>query len=354
MTFILFTLLTIQLCYYLFFYYYFNRESLFDKSYLSGISIIICAKNEAENLKKNLPEIARQDYPHFEIIVVDDDSGDNTQNVLEQLKNEIPFLKVIKINKGEKIGEGKKYIISKAVEITKNEVLVFTDADCFPVSRHWLKIMISYLKNYDIVLGIAPLVTQKNNITAWLQYYETAQTALQYIALAKSGNPYMSVGRNMMLRKESYFKNTWTQEELELASGDDDLLIQKIATTGNTNTCTDCNTFVFSPAKENYTQWTQQKIRHFSTGFLYQPKYKFGLGLFLSSKILLYIFAIYNHNYFLMLFYILFIQTIYFLIERKYKIKTEWQKIFLLDFVLVVNSLTLGMINQLKIQNKWK
>ncbi|HMU98058.1 MAG TPA: glycosyltransferase [Chitinophagales bacterium] len=348
-------LLLFQITYYLFFLYYFNKKSQLDSTtYTPSISVIICAKNEAENLKNNIPKIAQQTYSDFEIIVIDDNSTDKTSIVLEQLKSSISNLKSIKISEHEKIGKGKKFIISEAVKIANNEVLVFTDADCFPASNNWLKIMAQHLFNYEIVLGIAPLIPKGNNLVAWLQTYETAQTMLQYISLSNSGNTYMAVGRNMMLRKTTYLQNLWSETELEIASGDDDLLIQKIATSNNTNTCTNANTFMLSSAKENYSQWIQQKIRHFSAGFLYLPKYKFLLSIFLSTKILFYFLALINQNFILLLAYIFFQQCLYFFIQYKYKIRTEWQKIALLDFLLVANSIILGLSNQFNIKNRWK
>ena len=347
-------LLLFQITYYLFFLYYFNKKSKLDSTYTPPISIIICAKNEAKNLKNNIPKIAQQTYSNYEIIIVDDASTDETSIVIEQLKSTISNLKSIKISAHKKIGRGKKYIISEAVKIAKNEVLVFTDADCFPASKNWLKIMIQYLYNYDIVLGIAPLIPKENNLAAWLQTYETAQTMLQYISLSNSGNTEMAVARNMMLRKTTYLQNLWSETELEIASGDDDLLIQKIATSNHTNTCTNANTFMLSTSKGNYSQWIQQKIRHFSAGFLYLPKYKFLLSIFLSTKILFYFLALINQNFILLLAYIFFQQCLYFFIQYKYKIRTEWQKIALLDFLLVANSIILGLANQFNIKNRWK
>jgi glycosyltransferase involved in cell wall biosynthesis len=352
---LLFILLTIQILYYIFFYINFNKKEKYRKDYCPGISVIICAKNEAKNLEKHLPLIAAQQYTDFEIIVVDDASDDDTPNVLEKLKTDIPNLKSIRINKGEKTGAGKKYIISKAVETAKNEVLAFTDADCFPASGRWLQVMANHLYCFDIVLGIAPLVKSENNFTAQLQVYETAQTLLQYTAMAKAGNPYMAVGRNLMIRKSAYLKNAWTKKELELASGDDDLLIQKIATSSNTNTCTDNESFVFSYAKKNYTEWTQQKIRHYSAGFLYKTKDKMILSIFMLSKAFLYIACLLNCRFiFLLIIYLVIITFIYKSIENIYKIETSWKKVFILDVFLIFNSIILGISNQFKINRKWK
>ncbi|HND46402.1 MAG TPA: glycosyltransferase, partial [Chitinophagales bacterium] len=111
-------LLLFQITYYLFFLYYFNKKSQLDSTtYTPSISVIICAKNEAENLKNNIPKIAQQTYSDFEIIVIDDNSTDKTSIVLEQLKSSISNLKSIKISEHEKIGKGKKFIISEAVKI---------------------------------------------------------------------------------------------------------------------------------------------------------------------------------------------------------------------------------------------
>lgn len=355
MTTLFFVALIIQVAFYLFLLYFFTKEEHTSSSNLPGISIIICAKNEAENLKKNLPSIINQNYPNFEILVINDNSNDNTIEVLEQLKTTYNNLKYINIGATEKIGNGKKYIIKKGVELAQNEVLVFTDADCYPASDNWLKIMVQHLGKKDIVLGIAPLVENQTDWVADLQHYETAQTALMYIALAKVGNPYMGVGRNLMITKLSFLQHQWTNEELEIASGDDDLLIQKIANSNNTAVCTQHETFVFSDAKPNYQEWRNQKIRHFSTGYLYKLKDKVLLSTFLISKIYIYLFFIFNLDYIrYVILYLIMITLAFRHISKNYQLNTGWRKIPILDGVLIFNTIVLGIALKFKLKSEWK
>ena len=209
-----------------------NHQSIHNKS----VSIIICAKNEAANLQKNLSFILEQNYPNFEVVVVDDNSTDNTNEIIKTQQLITNNLYLITISKEEKIGLGKKYALQKGVEAARNELILLTDADCQPLSKNWISEMASCANDkHKIVLSISPYKTETTILNGLIEY-ETAQTAMQYIGFALLGNPYMCVGRNVLYDTALLKSKKWTADELSIASGDDDKRQNSKAATTKNNT----------------------------------------------------------------------------------------------------------------------
>ncbi|HUM52690.1 MAG TPA: glycosyltransferase [Chitinophagales bacterium] len=258
-----------------------NLKISSEVSEIKSVSVIICAKNEAANLQKNLPFILEQNYPNFEVIVVDDGSD-------ERLTMNDERLTIINLTKEEKIGFGKKYALQKGVEAAKNELVLLTDADCQPISRNWIAEMANCITDdKKIVLGISPYKTENTLLNALIEY-ETAQTMLQYLGFAILGNPYMCVGRNVLYDRNLLLSKTWSDKELSIASGDDDLAIQTLATNQNTTVCLSENSYTFSKAKNTWKSYFNQKTRHNESGKLYKIHHKLILICFIVSKILIY------------------------------------------------------------------
>lgn len=359
LNFIFFVVLAIQILFYIFLYRNFFTKRNVNVQYKPPVSIVICAKNEAKNLLKNIPAIAEQNYPTFEIIIVDDQSTDETKDVVSLLKKKYTNINYLYIE--NKIGFGKKNIIEKGVAIAVFDTLLFTDADCKPASPNWIATLTSHLLGHDIVLGISPYYATKNSILLDMQQYETIQTYLQYIALANAGMPYMCVGRNVMIKKALYQQLKWKNEEYHLATGDDDLMIQKLANATNTNTCIDKDSFTFSWAKDTYTDWSKQKLRHYTAGISYKFIHQFILGTFLWTKLLFYILAMYlfciKTNYLILILVTTYFSMLFLLfnkISNNYQNKLSILKISYLDFLTTFNILLLSFLSLFKNKkNKW-
>ena len=134
--------LLVQLFYYLFFYLRIAFCKVKDKKNEQfPVSIIICAKDEAQNLENFLPSVLEQDYPEFEVIVVNDGSEDDTENILKRLDNKYKHLYVTRIPKSNRFRQGKKLAVTIGLKAAKNEWVLLTDADCEPVSKNWISKM---------------------------------------------------------------------------------------------------------------------------------------------------------------------------------------------------------------------
>ncbi len=274
---------TIHLLFYLFIYSRFafkpEKSHSDDRNY-PPVSVVICAKNEEPFLKKNLLHILQQDYPQYEVIVVNDCSADGTQYVLDDYKKEYPLLRPLQIQEDKVYKHGKKLPLTVGIRSARYEYLVFTDADCRPASNKWLKsLMNAFDDSTEIVLGYGAY-DKKKGIINYLIRMDTFQIGLQYLSLGLAGMPYMGVGRNLAYRKSLFLKQKGFAPYSHIPSGDDDLFVNKAATRFNTRIALGPESITISEPKENMKEWMRQKRRHVSTA----RYYKFSSLLILGIK----------------------------------------------------------------------
>ena len=245
---------------------------------LPAVSVIICARNEAANLQKNLESVLSQDYPSFEVIVVEDDSSDDSLSVLQDFKKQYSHLQIVKIN--DKKSKGKKAALSAAINIAENEWILLTDADCKPISEQWILNMVKCTADpaISVVLGYAPYYNNRRLISKWVQF-ETMFVAIQYISSALWKLPYMGVGRNLMYKKSVFGKNMGFENHKHLPSGDDDLFVNEVSNGDNTTVCLDNHSFMYSECPSSWKDLYFQKVRHYSVSTHYKPIHKLFLGL---------------------------------------------------------------------------
>lgn len=283
----------IQFIYYVFIFgsFSFSKKKPAENKFNLPVSVLICAKNEAKNLTENLPLFLKQNYPNFELVLINDRSQDCTLKVMEQFKKEsaIP-IKIVDVLANEQFWGSKKYALTLGIKAASHEHLLFTDADCIPVSASWITEMTgNFNAKHQIVLGYGAYQKIKKSWLNKLIRFETLLTAIQYFGYAKIGIPYMGVGRNLAYTKSTFFKVNGFINHIKIKSGDDDLFINEVATKENTAISYSQNSFTESIPKTEFKDWIQQKRRHISTASFYKPFHKFLLGLFFVSQILFWI-----------------------------------------------------------------
>ena len=256
------------------------------------VSVIICAKTEAQNLREFLPSILQQDYPNFEVVLINDSSSDDTLEVMEEFKSSYDFIKIVDVKNVEAFWGNKKYALTLGIKAAKNKHLLFTDADCKPMSNQWISEMCSQFSNTTcIVIGYGAYQKIKGSLLNKLIRYETLLTATQYLSYAQLGFPYMAVGRNLAYKSDTFYEARGFMSHIDLNSGDDDLFVNEIATSKNTAVCTNPESFTLSKPKTTLSSWILQKRRHVSTAQRYKTKHKIALGLFYISQVLFWVLA---------------------------------------------------------------
>lgn len=282
------TMIIIQLYYW---YYFFNGISKLkakdsSKIETKPVSVVICARNAEKELEQNIPVILRQNYPDYEVLIIDDDSEDNTASLLKRMQEKERYLNNYKIIKNK---TGKKEALSTGIVKSRHSWLLLTDADCTPVSDDWINEMYHKAKSSKamIVLGYSPYINSGSFLHHWM-HFEGWITGLQFLSYAHRGIPYMGLGRNILYHKSVLPKGV-IQKHDDLSSGDDDLTVNQIATKDNCTIQVSEKSFVYTTPMQNWSSYFRQKRRHFSTAHRYKFLHKLLLGLYSSSQICFYI-----------------------------------------------------------------
>ncbi len=264
-----------------------------------GCSVVICAKNEGENLLEFLPTILEQDYPLYEVIVVNDGSEDNTAEVLAQFAQQYKHLHLTFVPRQAQVRSSKKLALTIGIKAAQYDYILLTDADCRPASKHWIADMMGGFsqdertkdkgqrtkdegqrtedggrRTFELVLGYGAYLKEKTIVNRFIQY-DTLFNGLQYMGLAIAHHPYMGVGRNLAYKKETFFANKGFAGLLNARAGDDDLFVNKVATHKNTNVVLTRDSITWSIPKHTYRDWLIQKERHLGVS----PQYNFNTKL---------------------------------------------------------------------------
>lgn len=245
-----------------------------------GVSVIVCAHNEEENLRDYLHTLLAQDYPCFEVIVVDDGSEDDSQRVLKEYARQYHNLYLTFVPRGARVVSSKKLALTIGIKAARYDYILLTDADCRPESRYWIREMMSGFcsDNVEVVLGFGAYF-EKRSLLNRLIGYDTLFSALQYMGMAKAGAPYMGVGRNLAYRKDTFFNNNGFHGLLNERAGDDDLFVNKVAKKGNTQVVCNADSLTWSPPKCTWHEWIHQKRRHLSVSPHYNTRSKLRVAL---------------------------------------------------------------------------
>ncbi|MEM8906944.1 MAG: glycosyltransferase [Bacteroidota bacterium] len=306
------------------------------------VSIIICARNEAQNLEKNLPRILNQNYRSYEVIVVNDNSTDETANILLKFHIKYPILQLLNVSDKPK-GSGKKPALALGIQAAKHDVLLFTDADCQPASKNWLREMQELIRDrVEIGLGYGPYFSERGFLNKFIRF-ETIFTAIQYFSFALAGYPYMGVGRNLIYKKRLFEAAGGFDKHAHLLSGDDDLLVNEVANRNNVRISLNQGTFVYSTPKKSWKAYYRQKARHLSTGKHYKLQHQVLLGLVSTSHFFHYLGGIAlvilkTSTIFVFLLYVVRVLVVLLICERilrKLEDPTLFKWIPLLDAVYV-------------------
>ncbi len=238
------------------------------------ISVIICAKNEDDNLTEFLPKILTQNYLNFEVIVVNDCSNDNTEHVIDEYAKIFSNLRKANIKEDSYYKHGKKFAMLVGIKAATHNRLVFIDADCYPTSNNWLSQMAAgFTTNKQIVLGYGAYEKQSGILNKLIRF-DTFCIASNYLSAAIKNKPYMGVGRNLAYTKDLFFKQNGFKSHYHINSGDDDLFVNEAANSTNTNICADILAITVSKPKKSFRDWRIQKSRHLTTSPYYKNQTK--------------------------------------------------------------------------------
>ena len=269
----------------------FNLKSTHFKT---TVSILIAARNEEDKILNTINDILAQDYPAdlMELIVVDDHSTDKTSEIVLSFANR--GVKLIVLNENEPLNSYKKKAITEAIKLSDSELIITTDADC-RMSPAWLKTIIGFYESGDYKMISSPVIyfEEKSN-------FEEMQTLdflfLSGLGAAGIGNkmPSTCSGANLAYQREVFYELKGFQGIDELASGDDELFLHKVASVypDGIGFCKSRDAIVYTHAKSSLSEFIQQRKRWASKSTKYKNKaivfigvsvWIFNFMIFLSS-----------------------------------------------------------------------
>ncbi len=268
--------------------FYKNEKKTVKKNF-EPVSVIVCSRDSYHYLKDLVPAILSQDYPEFELVIVNDCSQDETGAYLNRLVMDHPEVNVVTLKENLNFFKGKKFPLSMGIKSAKYDMLLLTDADCKPNNDQWIKGMMSaYNDNTDIVIGYGPYFKRKGLLNKLIRF-DTLYTAIQYLSMSLAKKTYMGVGRNLSYRRDLFYKNKGFTSHYNIPSGDDDLFISQVATKNNTNIFIDPDIRMESQPKQSWSGWVHQKRRHYSTANMYKTSTSFILGNLLLNRLFYYL-----------------------------------------------------------------
>ncbi len=354
-----------------YYFFYFGRVALSRSGQENSqqanapVSVIICARNEYENLKKNLPIVLEQDYPDFEVVVVNDFSQDDSFYLLKGFQEKYDHFKVIHLRENVNFFEGKKLALAVGIKSAKHDTVLLTDADCTPAGKNWIKTMMAAFGNKtEIVLGYGGYKKVPGFLNKLIRF-DTLSIALFYLGAALAGKAYMGVGRNLAYHRKAFFRHGGFASHYKIKSGDDDLFVNSAATPSNTAVVLNPEGYTFSDPKKDFVSWFKQKKRHLSTGTYYKMGDKIKLGIFTFFNtlfypvIVLFLFFAQDSLSLLIALGLFLLKTISLMLVYYYAGKrVDEKKLFLysplFDFIFVLLNPLFAASNIFYKKNKWK
>ena len=363
----------VQLFYAAYFFWPFARrapEAPVEASGLDAepVSVIVCARNELDNLRRLLPLLLKQDYPAgFEIILIDDRSEDDTYLYAQQLAQYYhEKVRLVSVARTPRGFAPKKFALTLGIKTARYPRLLFTDADCIPATNQWLRLMqrgfAADNQPADLVVGFSAYAEAPGFLNQLIRF-ETLLTAAQYLSFAWRGWPYMGVGRNLAYTRACFMATKGFASHIRQLSGDDDLLVQDAVRAGQrVAVVADPAAHTLSEPAATWAVWWHQKRRHLSAGRAYRFGDRFRLGTFLVANMLFYVAVVgllFSSNNWIPLVVVgalrtLFISAAYARLSRRLHQSVNVGLLPVLDLVYFAQYLALGTSLFLNRTLRWK
>ncbi len=238
------------------------------------VSVLIAARNEEEKIHLTIEDILNQAYPKHltEIIIIDDHSTDRTSEIIKTYANR--GVKLLQLKEDKPLNSYKKKAIADAIKLSTGDLIVTTDADC-RMGSQWLASVVGYFEKHDLVMISSPVTYFEEK-----SIFERMQT-LEFYSLIGTGAAFIGNGRastcngaNLAYRKDAFYEVGGFTGIDELASGDDELLLQKMAACypGKIGFLKLYDAVVFTHAKHTLKEFLQQRRRWASKSVKYKDK----------------------------------------------------------------------------------
>lgn len=229
------------------------------------VSVVVSSKNQLNHIRSNLIHFLNQDYPEFEIIVINDASSDGTDDYLEELEKKYGHLKVVTntVQENDRFNKGKKFGITLAIKSATHDTLLFSDADSYPSSNQWIKKMqASFCSKKQIVLAYSRLEKRKGFLNRLLRY-ESLYEGLLSFSFTLCGFPLLAQRRNLGYDRALFFSINGFFSHLNLSRGEAKLFVDEASNSRNTTVCLSPEGMTLSNKQKSYLEWFSDKRSYF-------------------------------------------------------------------------------------------
>lgn len=226
------------------------------------VSVIICVKNEAEWLEKNLKAFLNQSYPTFEIVLVDDASADNSVDVMEAFAEKHTNIKIVKVDNVEAFWGNRKFALTLGIKAAKYEHLLFTSIQCQPKSNEWIASMSAqFSKEKTIVIGHSNFEKIKNSPLNTFYRFEKVLNSISTFGWTKFGWTYQGDGKNLAYSRSEFFKTRGFTDHMKIRLGEDILFINQATDSKNTTIAFESDSNIILPNPKRFSVWFNEKRR---------------------------------------------------------------------------------------------
>ena len=208
-----------------------NKKGQDSPEYTPKISVVIPANNQVQALYHNLETILKQDYPNFEVVIVDESENTETKDLIEKLQREYKNLRKTFVPQTFRNICKRKFSITLGVRAARGEWVVLTNPQCIPNSNQWLSsFAIHFNKETDVVLGCA----NYTNTPSVFTIYKRLRWTIMGLRAVSWHKPFWGDACNMAFRKSAFIESDGYAESLGAVGGEAEMLIKAISKGKNT------------------------------------------------------------------------------------------------------------------------
>lgn len=248
------------------------KTPLLSQAEQPGVSVLVYSHNQAEALARNLPILLNQNYPKYEVIVLDDNSRDNTQDVLTMMDQRSDILMHTKIDEKTRAMSHRKLAVLLGTKSAHYDLILMTHAECMPASTDWIGGLVSHFANPGVEVVLGPVVYERRTgfLSRFCQF-DLFQRLLLMFGIALSMKAYAGWGQNLAFRKSTFYANRSQgfQRHLKMQPGEDDLFVADVARYGNVAVDFTPQTVMTDQSKPLFINWSIDRLNRGFTSRLY-------------------------------------------------------------------------------------
>lgn len=249
-----------------------RRQPVADSSFKPGVSVLVYSSNQADSLARNLPVLLSQNYPDYEVIVLDDNSVDETQDVLMMMDQRSERLVHTRIDGRTRAMSHRKLGVLLGAKASHHDILLMTHAECMPSSPDWISGMVSHFANPGVEVVMGPVVYERRtSVLSQFCQFDLFNRLLLLLGITLAVRPFAGWGQNLAFRKSTFYANRSQgfQRHLKMQPGEDDLFVADVARDGNVAVECHPDSLVTDQSKPQFIAWSIERLNRGFTSRLY-------------------------------------------------------------------------------------